>query len=133
MDHHIELSYSILPLPSIDLRRNFEGDLLRDLQRDLPRDLPRGFEGDLPRDLLRDFEGDLSRDFERDLPRDFEGDLPRDFEADLPIGVVEVDLPTGLVVDIVEEDDDLAVTNTLEGVGDFFDMYCTDGIKKMRF
>jgi hypothetical protein len=43
---------------------------------------------------------------------------------------VEVDLPTGLGVDIVEEDDDLAVTNILEGVADFFDMYCTDGIKK---
>jgi hypothetical protein len=43
---------------------------------------------------------------------------------------VEVDLPTGLGVDIVKEDHDLVVTKTLEGVGDFFDMYCTDGIKK---
>ena len=45
-------------------------------------------------------------------------------------GVVEVDLVTNLGMDIVEEDDDLAVTNTLEGVGDFFDMYCLDGIQK---
>ena len=43
---------------------------------------------------------------------------------------MEVDLLTGLGVNIVEKDDDLAVTNTLEGVGDFFEMYCTDGIKK---
>jgi hypothetical protein len=44
-------------------------------------------------------------------------------------GAVEVDLLTNLGVDIVEEDDDLAVTNTLEGVGDVFDIRCIGGFQ----
>ena len=43
VDHHVEPSYSIFPLPSIDLPRDSE----RELPRDLERDLLRGSECDL--------------------------------------------------------------------------------------
>lgn len=47
--------------------------------------------------------------------------------------IIEDDLPTDLDLDITEIDDDLAVINTLEDVGDYFDIYRTGGIKKVRF
>jgi hypothetical protein len=47
VDHHIEPSYSIFPLPFIDLPRDLPRELERELPRDFERDLPRGSECDL--------------------------------------------------------------------------------------